>query len=48
MAYETLHHPLPPPRGLKDHKVLIAAAIFAVVYCIGAPALANLLAHFGS
>ena len=47
MAFETLHHGL-PRRGLKDHKVLIAAAILAIVYCIGAPALANLLAHFGS
>jgi hypothetical protein len=34
--------------SIGDHKALIAMALLAVVYCLGAPLAANLLAHFGS
>ena len=29
------------------HKVLVAMAVLAVVYCLAAPYAANLIAHFG-
>jgi len=45
MALETVHSV--PHRGLRDHKVLIAFALIAVVYCLGAPVLGNFLAQLG-
>jgi hypothetical protein len=34
-------------RPLKEHKVLIAMATLAVVYCLGAPFAADFIAHLG-
>jgi hypothetical protein len=33
---------------IQGHKMLIAMAVLAVAYCLGAPLAANLIAHFGS
>ena len=43
--YRVVHRSTP---SIGEHKVLIAMAVLAVVYCLGAPMAANLLAHFGS
>lgn len=32
---------------LREHKLLLTMAVLAVMYCFGAPALANLLTHLG-
>jgi hypothetical protein len=47
MALETLHHDY-PPRGLRAHRLLIAFAVLAIAYCVGAPLIANLLANIAS
>lgn len=47
MALETFHHDH-PQRGLRGHRFLIGFAILAVAYCVGAPVIANLLAHIAS
>jgi len=41
MALQTVHND--PPRGWYSHKVLIAFAIVALVYCVGAPVIGNLI-----
>jgi hypothetical protein len=41
----TVHRSAP---SLGEHKLLIAMAVAALAYCLGAPVLANLVAHFGS
>jgi len=33
---------------MRQHKLLIAMAVLALLYSFGAPVAANLLAHFGS
>jgi hypothetical protein len=47
MALETFHHDY-PRRGLRGHRLLIVFAVLAVAYCVGAPVIANLLAHIAS
>jgi hypothetical protein len=34
-------------RPLKEHRLLIAMATLAVVYCLGAPLAADMIAHLG-
>jgi Tfp pilus assembly protein FimT len=31
----------------REHKLLLTMAVLAVMYCFGAPAVANLLTHLG-
>jgi hypothetical protein len=42
---QTIHHRAAHP--MREHKMLIAMAVLAGVYCLGAPMAGNLLAHFG-
>jgi hypothetical protein len=45
LAVHSIHHQ--SGRPLKEHRVLIAMATLAVVYCLGAPFAADLIAHLG-
>jgi len=35
-----------PPIRLKEHRLLVIAALAAIVYCLGAPVVGNLITHF--
>jgi hypothetical protein len=42
---QIVHHQ--PGRPMQGHKLLIAMATLAVVYCLGAPLAADMIAHLG-
>jgi hypothetical protein len=41
----SVHHQ--SARPLKEHRLLIVMATLAVVYCLGAPFAADMIAHLG-
>ncbi|HEY1961599.1 MAG TPA: hypothetical protein VGG69_04200 [Rhizomicrobium sp.] len=41
---QIVHH---QSRPLREHRLLIAMATLAVVYCLGAPFAADMIAHLG-